>query len=577
MAGNLSRASTGAKMGRKNNRRKDSYHDNPGSGDSRSKGQHNAHHPHHSEQSGFEPGHHGDEQAKPGFRQYEHAHFPTLNLVDRAKIEMLTAGFRPVFEPDVMRQAQNLPHKDLTEGASGKVKDLRHLLWSSIDNVESRDLDQIEYIEELPDGTVKLLVGIADVDAYVAKDSPIDKHAAANTTSVYTGVVTFPMLPEELSFDLTSLLPDEDRRAMVMEMIVDLDGRVVKSDAYPALVRNKAKLDYVMIGKWLDVVEAAGYDPQKSRESAPAKVAAIPHLTEQLLVQAAVKERIKTLRNDRGSLTLHTPEATTVAKDGQVLDLELVETNPARELIENFMIAANISTSHFLESKGIPSIRRIVKIPERWPRIVEVAAEYGENLPETPSPTALAQFLIKRRSEDPLRFPDLSLTIVKLLGRGENVVEVPGQKDEGHFALAVNDYTHATAPNRRFSDLVTQRLLKAVMAGENPPYTLNELNEIALNCTHQEAAEKKVERTMRKVAAAVLLGKQIGKTFDAIVTGVKDHTVYVRLIRPPVEGAIVRGGSGLDVGDQVVVQLIHVDPEQSHIDFALTSKIRSQS
>ncbi|MBS2009621.1 MAG: RNB domain-containing ribonuclease [Cyanobacteria bacterium SZAS TMP-1] len=502
-------------------------------------------------------------------------------MVSRAKLEMLVNGFTPVFEPAAVEQAQHLPHRDLIEGARQEgVRDLRSLLWSSIDNVESRDLDQIEYAETLPDGTVRLLVGIADVDAYVSKGSPIDKHAAANTTSVYTGVVTFPMLPEELSFDVTSLLPDEDRRAMVVEMIVDHTGQVVKSDAYPALVRNKAKLDYVSIGKWLERIEEANDDESAKtiyKETMPEKVRAVTGLGKQLRLQSDVKERIHTLRDDRGSLTLHTPEATTVAKDGQVLDLELVETNPARELIENFMIAANIATSHFLETNGVASIRRIVKVPERWPRIVEVAAEYGEKLPDEPSAPALADFLIKRRNADPVRFPDLSLTIVKLLGRGEYIVEVPGQKDEGHFALAVNDYTHATAPNRRFSDLVTQRLLKAVMAKQKIPYTLDELNDIALNCTRQEVAEKKVERTMRKVAAAVLLGKQIGKTFDGIITGVKDAAVFVRLLKPPVEGCITHGGRGLDVGDQVTVELIHVDPEKSHIDFAFKSKLRRPS
>ena len=289
---------------------------------------------------GNDPDRHDQQQMHPG----------AYDLPGRAKIEMLAAGFTPVFEAAAVDQANHLAHNDLVGIKNANVKDLRGLLWSSIDNVESRDLDQIEYAETLADGTVRVLVGIADVDAYVPKDSPIDKHAAANTTSVYTGVVTFPMLPEQLSFDLTSLLPDIDRRAMVIEMIVDKDGKVVKSDAYQAIVRNKAKLDYNSIGQWLE-----------SGGQAPAKVSNVPGLDKQLLLQNDIKERIHTLRDDRGSLTLHTPEATTVAKDGQVLDLELVETNPARELIENLMIAANIATSQFLESKGVASIRRIVK------------------------------------------------------------------------------------------------------------------------------------------------------------------------------------------------------------------------
>jgi VacB/RNase II family 3'-5' exoribonuclease len=521
--------------------------------------------------------HHDHEHDRPKRPQHGHSEHQDLHLgafgslgsydlPGRAKIEMLANGFTPVFEPEAIEQANHLPHKSLVGAQMDpKIKDLRSLLWSSIDNIDSRDLDQIEYAEKLGDGTVRLLVAIADVDAYVSKGSPIDKHAAANTTSVYTGVITFPMLPDQLSYDLTSLLPYQDRRAMVVEMIVDKHGQVVRSDAYPAIVRNMAKLNYVSIGKWL---EEGG--------PAPPEVAQVGGLEKQLRLQSDIKERIHILRDDRGSLTLHTPEATTVAQDGKVLDLELVETNPARELIENFMIAANIATSHFLESKGVPSIRRIVKIPERWPRIVEVAAEYGEKLPDSPSAPALAQFLIRRRKADKLRFPDLSLTIVKLLGRGEYVVEVPGQKDEGHFALAVNDYTHATAPNRRYADLVTQRLLKAVMAGSKIPYTLDELNDAALACTQRETAEKKVERTMLKVAAAILLSKQIGKSFDGIITGVKDKDVYVRLFKPPVEGCITRGAHGLDVGDRVTVELIHVDPEQSFIDFALTGKARRQ-
>ncbi|MBU6452300.1 MAG: RNB domain-containing ribonuclease, partial [Cyanobacteria bacterium REEB67] len=453
-------------------------------------------------------------------------------------------------------------------------------------NVESQDLDQIEYAESLPGGEARILIAIADVSAYVPKNSPIDAHAAANTTSVYTGFVNFPMLPDRLSYDLTSLLPGEDRRAIVIELVIDRGGAVVKSDCYPALVRNHAKLDYVSIGKWLDDVEGPGDDGRarkagpKQKPVVPAKVAAVEGLTEQLLLQNELKEMLHRLRDENGSLTLHTPEATTVARDGQVLDLELVETNPARELIENFMIAANIATSHFLESKKQPTIRRIVKSPERWPRIVEVAAEYGASLPNNPDARSLAQFLIDRRRADPLRFPDLSLTIVKLLGRGEYVVEVPGQKDEGHFALAVNDYTHATAPNRRYTDLVTQRLVKAVINGEKTPYSLDELNTIAFDCTNREAAEKKVERTMRKVAAAALLSNKIGQEFSGIITGVKGDAIFVRLFKPPVEGCIVKGLrhhgkkalAGLDVGDVVRVQLLDANPETSYIDFALVAK-----
>jgi VacB/RNase II family 3'-5' exoribonuclease len=484
-----------------------------------------------------------------------------IDLRARAHQEMIAGGFLPDFESDVLREVQsskgtrgNLLGRQ--KSSNNDVRDLRSLLWSSIDNPESKDLDQIEYAERLADGNTRVIIAIADVDSLVGKGSATDRHAFTNTTSVYTGVVTYPMLPDDLSFNLTSLIADADRQAIVIDLVVDKTGLVIKSNVYLGIVRNHAKLDYKMVGQWL---EDGGQPPDK--------IAAISGLSDQLLLQSQIKELMHNQRQQQGSLYLHTLEATTIAVNGQVLDLELVEDNPARDLIENFMISGNVAVSHFLESKQIPSIRRIVKTPERWDRIIEVAKSYGEVLPQQPDAPALAKFLLKRKDADPLRFPDLSLTIVKLLGRGEYVLEVPGQVDAGHFALAVHDYTHATAPNRRYPDLIMQRLVKAVIAGKPTPYTTDELNSIALHCTQQEDAANKVERTMRKVAAAVLLSKHIGEIFDGIVTGVTDGGTFARLIKPPAEGRVIHGEKGLDVGDQVKLKLVATDPEQAFIDF----------
>jgi VacB/RNase II family 3'-5' exoribonuclease len=482
-----------------------------------------------------------------------------VDLKARAHVEMLAAGFAPDFEPQVKSEIAKLNLGDPAK-PSANVRDLRSLLWSSIDNPESKDLDQIEYAESLANGQSRLMIAIADVDALVSKGSATDKHALQNTTSVYTGIVTYPMLPDELSFDRTSLLQDKDREAIVIDLVLDANGLVVASDIYLGLVCNRAKLDYISIGTWL---ENGGTPPDK--------VSQIKGLSEQLLLQNELKQRIHDQRDRQGSLHLHTLETTTIARDGVVLDLEEVEENPARDLIENFMISGNIAVSHFLEGKKLPSIRRVVKTPERWDRIVQVAATYSESLPAQPDGKALAQFLLKQRDADPLHFPDLSLTIVKLLGRGEYTVEVPGQMDQGHFALAVHDYTHATAPNRRYADLVTQRLVKAAIARAPAPYKLDELKDVALACTRKEDDAKKVERTMRKVAAAVLLAKHIGEVYEGVITGVKDDAVFVRIFKPPTEGRVMKGFHGLDVGDKVKVRLLATDPENAYIDFACIS------
>jgi len=483
-----------------------------------------------------------------------------IDLKARAHSEMETAGFIPDFEPAVVKEVASLPAQ-IRIPDNKSVRDMRSLLWSSIDNPDSKDLDQLEYAEQLADGNSRLIIAIADVDFFADKGSAIDNHAAINTTSVYTGIITYPMLPNELSFDLTSLIADQDRRAMIIDLVIDKTGTTKQSTIYEGIVRNKAKLDYITVGNWL---EQGG--------QAPDKIASISGLAEQLLLQNDIKTRIYNNRVEQGSLYLHTIEAIPVMSNDKIMDLEVVEDNPARELIENIMIAGNISVSRFLEEKKFPSIRRVVKTPERWSRIVEVAKSYGASLPDQPDVRALAKFLLDRRDAAPDVFPDLSLTIVKLLGRGEYTVDVPGQKDEGHFSLAVHEYTHATAPNRRYPDLIMQRLLKAALAGTPSPYSLDELNKITAHCTVQEDAANKVERTMRKVAAAVLLSKHLGEIYSGIITGVTDGGTFLRLFKPPVEGKIVQGEKGLDIGDKVKVKLVSVDAEQAFIDFAFVSK-----
>lgn len=487
---------------------------------------------------------------------------PQLDLVDRAHFEMVANGLLPNFDKQTKKEAHDAKNYQSQTDKLAR-RDLRWLLWSSIDNPDSKDLDQIEYAEKLPYGNFRLVIGIADVDAYVKKNGAIDTHASTNTTSVYTGIVTYPMLPEELCYDLTSLIEGADREAIVVDMILNEEGNVSESSIYPAIVHNHAKLNYEMVGNWL---EQGG--------PAPEKIAGIEGLTEQVLLQSEIAKRIQDWRSRQGSLVLKTIEATPITVDGNVIDLVLVESNPARVLIENFMISANREVSKFLEKANVPSLRRVVRIPDRWDRIVEVAEQYGEKLPHVPNAKALREFLLLRKEDDPIRFPDLSLTIVKLLGRGEYIVEIPGQADIGHFALAVRNYTHSTAPNRRYPDLVTQRLTKAVLTGSPIPYTLDQLEEIALNCNNKEEAANKVERTMRKLAAALLLSSHIGETYEGIVTGKKAGATFVRLIKPPAEGMIVRGQHGLDVGDKVKVRLVAIDLDNAYIDFARVSKGR---
>jgi VacB/RNase II family 3'-5' exoribonuclease len=460
------------------------------------------------------------------------------------------------FEPELDAAGkQQLDRLTSPAAMPAGVKDLRKLPWSSIDNQESRDLDQVEVAEQLSDGSIKLTVGIADVDALVPKGSPIDEHAYANCTSVYTGVEVFPMLPEKLSTGLTSLNENEDRLAIAIETVVDATGNVTSFDVYRAMVRNGAQLAYDDVGAWLD------------GEAPPAKVAGNKTLSEQLKLQHEASKRLKAERVRNGALELDTIEATPVAKDGRIVDLAVVRKGKARDLIEDFMIASNVAIAKFLEAKGRSGIRRVVREPERWGRIVELAARYGETLPAEPDSLALAEFLIKRRDAEPDLFPDLSLSIVKLMGPGIYALDLPGKDPGGHFGLATHDYSHATAPNRRYADLVTQRLVKATLANAPAPYTNDELTEVAARCTEREDAENKVERRVRKTAAAVLLSDRIGQAFDAIVTGANQKGTFVRTLHPPAEGMVVRNHAGFDVGDRVRVKLVGADPSKGFIDF----------
>ncbi len=480
-----------------------------------------------------------------------------LDLLKRvARQAMLDRGLLPEFSAAALDQARSITAPAVP--AVPQLRDLRSLLWASIDNDESRDLDQLSVAEPLADGAVKVLVAIADVDALIQRGSAIDDHARSNTTSVYTVPQVFPMLPEKLSTDLTSLVQDEDRLAIVIEMTVQSGGALSASDLYRAVVRNRAKLAYNGIGAWLT-----------DSAPAPARLAAVPGLDRQLRIQDQVAQALRAVRHDCGALTLETIEARPVF-DGETLsDLRPNVKNRAEELIEDFMIAANGVTARYLASQGVPSLRRVLRSPKNWGRIVALAADFGENLPPAPSALALNQFLAKRRHADPERFADLSLCVIKLLGRGEYVVDLPGDVPPGHFGLAVADYTHSTAPNRRFPDLVTQRLLKAALTGRARDYSADELQALAAHCTAQEDNAAKVERQVSKSAAALLLASRIGQRFDAIVTGAADKGTWVRISSPTVEGRVVQGFKSLQVGDRVQVKLLRTNVERGFIDFEL--------
>ena len=468
---------------------------------------------------------------------------------------MTERGLEPVFSPEVLRETDQISRA--AQPLNDEVKDLRPFLWCSIDNDDSRDLDQLTYAEKQGDGTSRIFIAVADVDALVKSGSATDTHAARNSMSVYTAARIFPMLPEILSTDLTSLGEGQERLAVVVEATVSAEGVVVAQDVYRALVLNRAKLAYGSVSAWLE-----GEAPP------PERLAAVPGLQEQLRLQDSIAEKLKALRHDRGALTLQTIETRMVFDGDTLVGMQSDNKNRAKYLIEDFMIAANGVTAAYLEQKGFPSLRRVLRSPERWARIVELASRLDYLLPETPDANALEAFLDARRAADPEKFPDLSLSVIKLMGAGEYAVHQPGQQPNGHFGLAVRNYSHSTAPNRRYPDIVTQRLIKAALAGIAPPYTPETLDELARHCTLQEGNVAKVERQTAKSAAALLLSSQIGAQFDALVTGASEKGTWARILAPPIEGRVVRGFRGLDVGDRVRLQLIDTDVERGFINFA---------
>ncbi len=485
------------------------------------------------------------------------------NIAHRA---MLERGLLPDFSAAALAELDRVQAPALNKGTPDdpgrqrpperRIRDLRDLLWASIDNDDSRDLDQLTVAEAMPSGKTRILVAIADVDTIVKNGSAIDEHARHNTTSVYTAAEIFPMLPEELSTNLTSLSFNEERLAIVIEMVIGADGALQGSDLYRAWVRNHAKLAYNSLAAWLE-----------GNGAIPEAATAVKGLAENLRLQDQVTQKMQNLRHNHGALSLETLEAKPVFDGDQISTLEIEEKNRAKEIIEDFMIAANGVTARYLSAKGFPSIRRVVRTPKRWERIVEIANQHGSKLPGMPDSKALEEFLVRAKAADPLRFPDLSLAVIKLLGNGEYVAEPPQGNAPGHFGLAVKDYAHSTAPNRRYPDLLTQRLLKAALGDQPVPYKEDELDDLAAHCTAAEDAANKVERQVEKSAAALLLEARIGEQFDAIVTGAADKGTWVRLLSLPVEGKLMQGFEGIDVGDRLRVQLIGTDVERGYIDF----------
>jgi exoribonuclease-2 len=463
-----------------------------------------------------------------------------------ARDEVIREGFQPEIPPNVTSEVATMQAAPI-QNVDAAGSDLRSLLWSSIDNMDSRDLDQVEWAEK-----IRVLVGIADVDAVVTSRSVTDAHARVNATSVYTGGPVFPMLPEPLSTDLTSLSLNADRKAIIMEFVVSDSGEVVCADVRGAVLRNKAKLNYEQVAKCLKSPSPSGL---------PAD------LLQQLTLQQEASQRLKAFRKENGALEFDSREAVPIVVNDTIHGFDVTQQTPAREIIENFMVAANVAMARFLRAKSSPAVRRIVRTPKRWDRIQAIAAEHGTKLPNTPDSKSLSDFLAARKEADPDRFPELSLAVLKSLGPGEYVAEHPGTEHEGHFGLAVADYTHSTAPNRRYADLVMQRLLKAAIRHAPCPYSESELSEIAVHCTERETASRHVERFMKKVAAAVMLAPKVGETFDAVVTGVSSKGTFARLLKVPAEGRIIRGDKGLDVGQKIRARLIGTDPQRGFIDF----------
>jgi len=478
------------------------------------------------------------------------------NLDDLAHQAMVLRGFEADFTQEVLDQLNAL-NEPVPMSAGPTAKDLRDKLWFSIDNDDSKDLDQLTFAEVIAGGITRIYVSIADVTTLVTRDCPIDKHAAKNTTSVYTPTLVFPMLPPKLSTNLTSLNENQERLSIVVEIDVTQKGAIQRYEVYQAYVRNKAKLAYDSVGNWLE-----------TEKDAPPAVEQNKDLADLIILHDQITTKLKAYRESKGMLSLKTIEVRSIIQNHDVIDLVVVQKNRARDIIENFMIAANSCVTKFLHAKNFPAFRRVVKEPKKWPRIVVLAQEKGAKLPPVPDAVALEHFLLDQQKKDPETFPDLSLAIVKLLGRGEYVIDMPDEPSTGHFGLALRHYSHATAPNRRYPDLITQRLIKAVLNGQPNPYAFNELVDLAAYCTEKEGDSDKVTRQMQKSAAAILLSSKIGTEYDAIVTGDNERGTWVRTINPPVDGKLVKGGAGLDIGDRLSVKLVAVDVPNGYIDFS---------
>lgn len=477
-----------------------------------------------------------------------------VDLTELAKKALLERNFLIDFSAEEQNEVNKAPS---TPPIKPSTRDARKLLWFSVDNDDSKDLDQLTYAEELSSGRFKIYIAVAEVDHLVPKNSILDRHAGQNTVSIYTPTKVFPMLPLGFSTNLTSLNESVDRAANVVEVEVNSDGSLGGYQIYPALVYNYAKLAYKSVSDWLD-----------GNGAMPASIAKVPGMEEQVRLQDKIAHYLKKYRHENGALTLDTVETETILNNQQIVDIKAALKNRGRDLIEDFMIAANTSTARYLKSRELPSFRRIVRTPKRWDRIVEIAREKGESLPDEPDSKALDLFLTRQRLKDPAHFPDLSLTVIKLLGNGEYIVESVSDAPVGHFGLALKDYTHSTAPNRRYPDLITQRILNAAIKEISSPYELNELIKLAQHCTEREDEAEKVERKMRKSAAIVLLSSKFDETFDAIVTGASNKGTWVRIFHPPAEGKLVQGYQNKDVGDRLQVKLVSLDIEKGFIDFA---------
>jgi exoribonuclease-2 len=471
-----------------------------------------------------------------------------------AVIVMKEKGLEPDFSKEIHDQLSEINSPGIDDDP--KIQDLTHLLWCSLDNDDSRDLDQLTTCTEISNGSYKIFIAIADVDVLIKKNTPIDEHAQLNTASVYTSARIFPMLPEKLSTNLTSLNFNEPRLALVTEIVIGSTGDVQGSTIYRAKVLNKAKLAYDSVSDWI-----IGNSP------VPLAISSVPGMDLQITNQDQIAQKLRAKRHEAGSLQLEIFQPKAIFEGERIIGIAEQEHNRGRQLIEEFMIATNESTAHFLQKKGIPSLRRIVRSPDRWLRIVELAKQYGEALPNDPNSKALSEFLAKRHLADPLRFPDLSLIVVKLMGPGEYVLERPGADPIGHFGLAVQDYMHSTAPNRRYPDLITLRMLKHAIANQPSPYDNQELYSLAVHCTTQEDAIRKVERRVRKSEAALFLEPYIGKDFDGVITGITPNYGWVRIFNPPAEGMLLKLPRDAAIGNKLRVKLVSTDVELGHINF----------